>query len=342
MKRLMIAALSLATVVAGATALRADPVEDFYRGKTMRMIIGYGVGGGYDLYGRITAEFLSRHIPGKPTIVPQNMPGAGSFVAAKYMNEVAPKDGTVLASLAQTLATDTAAGSVVGLDATQFRYLGRITTNIEFGVALPKSGIKSFDDVRKREVSTAVVGGASIGVLLATGLNRYAGAKFKLVSGYKGSAETILAMERGEVDVVAATGLPSTLVRKPGWIHKGEAAIIYQAALKRHRLLPNTPALPELGQTDEGRAVLRVIASTAEIGRSIVTTPGVPPERVAALRKAFQAMLKDPAFIAACEKRKMMFDPGTGEEMDQIVRDTVALPKALMAKFGELVRAPKK
>jgi tripartite-type tricarboxylate transporter receptor subunit TctC len=338
MKRLTFAALSIVALLAAPSTLRADPIADFYRGKTMRMIIGYGAGGGYDLYGRIVAEFLPRHIPGNPTMVPQNMPGAGSFVAAKYMNEVAPRDGTMLASLAQTLPTDTAAGSMAGLDATQFRYLGRVTTNIDFGVALPKSGIKSFDDVRKREFSSAVVGGASTGVLMATALNRYAGAKFKIVSGYKGSADTILALERGEVDVVAATGLPSTLVRFPGWIHNGEAVILYQAALKRHRLLPNTPTLPELGHDDDGKAVLRVIASTAEIGRSTITTPGVPAERLAALRKAFQAMLNDPEFIATCEKRKLMVDPAEGEEIDAIVRDTVALPKAVLAKVRELTK----
>jgi tripartite-type tricarboxylate transporter receptor subunit TctC len=339
MTRAISAALSaVILVLVGSSALQADPIADFYRGKTMRMIIGYGVGGGYDLYGRVAAEFLPKHIPGNPTIVPQNMPGAGSFVAAKWMNEVAPKDGTVLGSLAQTLATDTAAGSVTGLDATQFRFVGRITSNVDFGVALPKSGLKSFDDVRKREVSVAVTGGASIGILLPTALNRYGGAKFKMVRGYKGSAEMILALERGEVDAVGATGLPSTLVRFPNWIHKGEAVVLYQAALKRHRLLPNAPALPELGQTEEGKAVLRVIASTAEVGRSIVTTPGVPAERVAALRKAFQAMLRDPEFIAACEKRKMMFDPASGEEVDQVVRDTVALPKEVLAKVSELVR----
>ena len=129
------------------------------------------------------------------------------------------------------------------------------------------------------------------------------------------------------------------MVRNPGWINKGEAIILYQAALKRHRLLPNTPALPELGLTDEGKAVLRVIASTAEIGRSIVTTPGVPAERVAALRKAFQAMLADPAFLKTCEQRHLMVDPATGEEMDAIVKETLALPKSVISQVGALAKA---
>jgi tripartite-type tricarboxylate transporter receptor subunit TctC len=339
MKRTICSVMSLAALLLMTAGGRADPIEDFYRGKTMQMVIGYGAGGGYDLYGRLAAEFLTKHIPGHPTIVPQNMPGAGSFRAAKYLNEAAPHDGTVLASLSQTLATDTAAGSVTGLDATKFRYIGRITTNIDMGVALPRSGIKSFAEVRKREVTVGVTGGASTAVLLPTSLNKYAGAKFKLVRGYKGSAEILLAAERGEVEVIGATGLPNALVRKPGWINKGEVTILYQAALKRHRLLPNTPALPELGLTDEGKAVLRVIASTAEVGRSIVTTPGVPAERVAALRKAFQDMLKDPDFVATCKQRHLMVDPASGEEIDAHVKETVSLPKSIVSQVGALAKS---
>ena len=337
MKRIVLAILSLA-IVGAAPAAKADPVADFYRGKTIRMIIGYGAGGGYDLYGRLAGEFLARHIPGNPAILPQNMPGAGSFVAAKYLAEVAPKDGTVIASLSQTLAMDSAGSTGSGLDATKFHYLGRITTNIDLGVAQLKTGIKSFDDVRTKEYSVGVTGGASTAVLLPSALNAYGGAKFKLVRGYRGAADVLLAMERGEVDVVGATGIPNMLVRHPDWL-KGGATVIYQAALKRHRLLPNVPALPELGLTDEGKQILRAIASTAELGRSIVTTPGVPPERLAALRQAFQDMLKDPEFLATCAKRHLMVDPGTGEEMDAIVKETMALPKETVMKVGDLVKA---
>jgi tripartite-type tricarboxylate transporter receptor subunit TctC len=339
MRRASLSIMLLAAALSMPAGVRADPIADFYRGKTVRMIIGYGAGGGYDLYGRLAAEFLAKHIPGNPTIVPQNMPGAGSFKAAKYLYEAAPHDGTVIGSLSQTLAADTAGGSVTGLDATKFRYLGRITTNIDMGVALPRSGIKSIAEVRKREVSVGVTGGASTAVLLPASLNKYGGTKFKLVRGYKGAAEIILAAERGEVEVIGATGLPNLLVRNPGWITKGEAVILYQAALKRHRLLPKTPALPELALSDEGRAVLRVIASTAEIGRSVVTTPDVPAERVAALRKAFQAMLQDPAFLETCKKRNLMVDPATGEEIDAIVKETMALPKSIVAQVGALAKS---
>ena len=149
MKRTIWALTCAALMALPSPQASADPIEDFYRGKTLRMLIGYGPGGGYDLYGRLVAEFLPRFIPGNPLIVPQNMPGGGSFVAAKFMYEAAPKDGTVFGSLAQTLALDSMVNTTAKIDVTQFKYLGRLVTNIDTGVALPKSGINSFDDVRK-------------------------------------------------------------------------------------------------------------------------------------------------------------------------------------------------
>ena len=318
---------------------RADPaVAEFYRGKTLRLLIGYGPGGGYDIYGRLVAEFLPRHLPGNPTIIPQNMPGGGSFVAAKYMYEAAPKDGTVLGSLAQTLALDSVVNAKTKIDVAKMPYIGRVVTNIDTGIALPKSGIKSFEDVRAKQYTVGASGGGSTTVLFPNVLNAYAGAKFKLVRGYAGTIDIVLAMERGEVDIVGAYGLPGIMVSNPGWIKNGTANFIYQAALKRHRLLPHVPTLPELAQSDEGREVLYAAASTGEIGRSILTTPGVPAERLAALRRAFQAMLNDPDFLAACEKRNLMIDGASGAEIDKIVRETLQLPNSIVEKVGQLTQ----
>ena len=220
--------------------MRADPIADFYRGKTIRMLIGYGPGGGYDLYARLVAEFLPRHLPGNPTIVPENMPGAGSFVAAKYMAEVAPKDGTVLGSLAQTLALDSAVGGAGQGERREFSLHRPRHHQYRRRRGAAASGIKSFEDVRKQEYSVGASGGGSTTVLYPLALNAYAGAKFKIVRGYKGTNDILLAMERGEVDIVGAYGLPGLLVSHPGWIDKGEATIIYQAALKRHPLAAAT------------------------------------------------------------------------------------------------------
>ena len=334
----VVAASIAAAIALPAARSQAQPVADFYRGKTLRMLIGYGPGGGYDIYGRLVAEFLPRHLPGNPNIVPQNMPGAGSFVAAKYMYEAAARDGTVLGSLAQTLALDSMTAVTAKIDAAQMPYIGRVVTNVDTGAALPKAGIRSFEDVRAKEYTVGASGGGSTTVLFPTALATYAGAKFKLVRGYKGTADILLAMERGEVDIVGSYGLPGILVSHPGWVHRGEATILYQTSLKRHRLLANVPALPELALSDEGREVLRAAASTGDIGRSILTTPGVPPERLAALRSAFQAMLNDPAFLEACEKRNLMVDGAAGEEIDHIVRATLRLPQAVAEKIGRMMQ----
>jgi tripartite-type tricarboxylate transporter receptor subunit TctC len=327
-----------AAILLSALPAQAEPIEDFYRGKTLRMLIGYGPGGGYDIYGRLVAEFLPRHLPGKPTIIAQNMPGAGSFAAASYIYDVAPKDGTVFGSLAQTLALDSMTNSNAKIDVAKMPYIGRLVTNIDVGAALTKTGIKSFEDVRSKQYNVGASGGGSTTVLFPTALNTYAGAKFKLIRGYSGTINILLAMERGEVDIVGAYGLPGILVSQPGWVHKGEATVLYQASLKRHRLLPNVPTIPELAQSDQGREVLRAAASTGDVGRSILTTPGVPSERLAALRSAFQAMLNDPEFLAACEKRNLMVDGAAGEEIDQIVRDTLRLPQAVAEKIGQMMQ----
>ena len=329
-------AIALVLLLSAASTAAADPIADFYTGKTLRMLVGYGPGGGYDIYGRLVAEFLPKFLPGHPSIVTENMPGAGSFAAAKYIANVAPKDGTVLASLAQTFALNSAVGGSGKTNAAEFRYIGRVTTNIDVGVARPSSGIKSIADVRAKQYTVGASGRGSTTDIYAEALNAYGGTRFKIVLGYKGTSEILLAMQRGEVDIDGAYGLPGMLVTHPDWI-KGGATLLFQAALKRSPLLPNVPTLGELAISDEGKSILGAIASTAEIGRSIISGPGVPAERLAALRAAFAKMAKDPDFVASCEKRHLMLDPASGEDMDAIVKNTFALPKPTLTKIGAML-----
>ncbi len=329
---------ALAAALAAAGAARADPVADFYRGKTIRVVIGYGPGGGYDLYGRLAAEFLGRHIPGSPTIIPVNMPGGGSLKAVEYLYNVAPRDGTYLGSVSQQLAMNAIANEKNAIDVTRFRYVGRFTTNIDIAVALPQTGITSFEDARRREVLVGADQSGSMSVVYAQALNAYAGARLKIVKGYSGSAEVQLAAERGEVEVNGSFSLPAVLVSHPEWVRDGKAVILYQNALKRFPKLPQVPTISELVLTDEGRAVTHVIAGTAEIGRAILTTPGVPEERLSALRTAFQAMLGDPQFVAASERRQLMIDPAAGEALDAINRETMNLPRRTVAALRNLLK----
>jgi tripartite-type tricarboxylate transporter receptor subunit TctC len=329
---------AILTMLVGTCVVQADELTDFYRGKTVRVIIGYGPGGGYDIYGRLAAEFLGRHIPGNPTLVAVNMPGGGSQKAIDYLYQVAPQDGTHLGSVSQQLALNAIVNEKNTTDVTRLRYVGRITTNIDIAVALPQTGIKSFEDARRREVVVGADQSGSMSVAYALTLNTYGGAKLKIVKGYSGSAEIQLAAERGEVEVNGSYSLPAILVSRPDWVRDGKAVILYQNALKRFAQLPHVPTVSELVLSDEGRAVAQVIAGTAEIGRSIITTPGVPQARLAALRVAFQDMLKDPEFLAAIAKRNLMLDPARGEEMDAINTQTMSLPNPVVEALRKLLK----
>lgn len=328
---LLIAALS------PAQAQKTDAVADFYRGKTVRVIVGYGSGGSYDLYGRLAVEFLGRHIPGNPTVITVNMPGAGGFKAVDYLYKVAPQDGTHLGSVAQQLAMTLLVNDKMGIDPSRFSYLGRLVSMVDVAVALPKSGIKSFEDTRKREVTVGAGQATSTSAIYARALNVYAGSRFKIITGYSGTAEILLAAERGEVDVNGGESLPTIVVQNPEWL-QGKAVLLFQSGLKRHAQLSKVPTMTELATSEEGKRVMGVLAGTAEIGRAILTTPGVPAERLAALRTAFQAMLKDPEFIAATQKRKVMIDGATGEHLDATTRNTMKLPKDIVAALGRVMQ----
>lgn len=324
---LALGALGLAT----APAKAQDPVADFYKGKTLRIVIGYAPGGGYDIYGRVFAEYFGRYLPGNPTVVAQNMAGAGSFLAAKYLYGVAPKDGTAFGSLAQTLPLDYAMSTDrKDLDASKMPYIGRLVSNIDLGAGVPGAKFKDHEDGRKQELIVGATGAASPGYLLPAALNAYGGFKFKIVYGYKGSNDVLLAAERKEVDVIGSIGLATLLVRNAEWITERKSPMVYQAALTRHPLLPHVPALPELALNAEGKSVLSAIAASAEIGRSIVTTPDVPADRLAALRKAFDAMVKDPAFLEQMKKRNITIEPLPGTEVDRISTETMKTPPATL------------
>jgi tripartite-type tricarboxylate transporter receptor subunit TctC len=325
-------------LLTASTAVQAEPVADFYKGKTLRMIVGYGPGGGYDIYGRLAAEFLGRHIPGNPIIIVVNMPGSGSLKAIDYLYQIAPQDGTYLGSVMQQMALTTVVDDKNKMDIARFNYVGRLTSNIDIAVALPNAKITSFEEARQREVVLGADQSGSMSVVYAKTLNAYGGAKLKIIRGYSGSAEVQLAAERGEIEVNGSYSLPAVLASRPTWVSDRAVSILYQNALKRFHQLEFVPTVLDLMLNDEGRGVARVIAGAGEIGRSIITTPGVPPERLAALRQAFQEMLKDPDFLAATAKRNSLIDPATGEEMDAITRETIGLPESTKTALKTLLK----
>jgi tripartite-type tricarboxylate transporter receptor subunit TctC len=333
-----VTAVAALAILPGLSA-RAESVADFYRDKTLHMVIGYGPGGGYDIYGRLVAQFLGRHIPGNPKIVPINMPGGSSLRAVDYLLNVAPKDGTYFGSVQQALAMTELIAETGKIDPTRLPYIGRVTSNIDVAVALPQSGVRSFADARQREVTFGVDQNGSMSYVYAQLLNTYGAAKLRVIKGYNGSSEISLAMERGEIDVNGSYSLPAIVETHPDWIQKKAAAILFQNALTRSSLIPDAPTLLELVGTGEGRDFAQVVARTAEVGRSILTTPDVPAERLQALRAAFQAMAKDPDFMAATKTRNLMVDTASGEDMDALTRDIMGLSPPMVVRLRKLLQA---
>ena len=332
------AGLSAALVCPQAAA---DPIEEFYKGKTLRVVVGYGAGGGYDIYARVFAEHIGKYLPGKPAAIVQNMPGAGSVLAVKHLHDVAPKDGTAFAVVSQTMPLDLVLSKRNDISMTALRYVGRLVDGTDIGVGAPGAPFQTFADARQREIVVGSTTGASPAFLVPAALVAHGGAKFKIVSGYTGSTEILLAMERKEVQLAGGIGLPGVIQRNPDWILQKKAPVLYQAALKRHVLLPHVPVIGELGLTPEDSEVLKAIAASSDIGRAVLTTPGVPDERLTALRKAFDAMVTDPDFIGAMKKRGLELGPAPGAELDGVARNVVLTARATLDKIQALIASAK-
>jgi tripartite-type tricarboxylate transporter receptor subunit TctC len=307
----------------------AQPVEQLFTRKTVTVIIGYTAGGSYDLYGRMIARHLGRHIPGAPTVIAQNMPGAGSLKAANYLYEVAPKDATALGVIVESAALEQAlANPAVQYDAAKFTYLGRVATSNNIFMQWHTAKVQSLDDARRLETSLAGTGPGSIAETVPRLLNSLIGTRFKLVSGYPASSEAMLAMERGEIDG-ASSSWAAVKVGKQNWLREKKIRIILQTTPERIPELPETPSLGEIGNTPEDKQVFALYASGSAIGRSLLAPPGIAAERVTALRAAFQAMVADPEFVADLQRTNVELAPLSGEQVAELVVRTLSVPAAV-------------
>ncbi len=332
MRRAVVAIFALAVawpgVALGQSSAGPSSVEEFYRGRKIDLIIGYSSGGTYDLYARLVARHLGQYIPGKPTIVPRNMPGAGSRAAVNWVYNIAPRDGSVLATADQSLALQQAAGDKrLTVDTTQFLYIGNPNAENNTTAAWHASGIRTIEDARRREVTAGATGG-STSSQYPKAMNAMLGTKFRIILGYPGGNDINLAMERGEVEVRGSNSWTAWKATRPQWLAEKKINILVQVGLKRAPDLPDVPLLSELATNDADRELLRLLSAPTRIGRPIFTTPGTPPERVAALRKAFDAMVSDPAFLEQAKKERFDIDPVSGEELQKIVAEIVGLPKS--------------
>jgi tripartite-type tricarboxylate transporter receptor subunit TctC len=310
----------------------AQTPEQFYKGKSIDLEVGYPTGGSNDAYARLLATHIGKHIPGAPAVVPRNMPGAGSFLAVNRVANTLPRDGTVIGLGAPTLALDEKLGSQgVRFKTADLSWLGRVDSLINIVMMWKTSPVKTIADAQRIESTLSGTGAGSTVSIYPTVLNNVIGTRFKLVMGYRGSNEAMLAMERGEVEG-HSTAWSAVKVAKPDWLRDKTVNIIVQFALKRHPELPDVPTAVELARNDDERQVLAAIMNASEVGTAFFAGPGVPPDRLAALRRAFDETVKDPDFLAEAEKIRLGVSPMTGVELQKLVAQVSSLSPALLDK----------
>jgi tripartite-type tricarboxylate transporter receptor subunit TctC len=320
-----------------AVSARADQVADFYHGKTLSLIIGTSSDNDYDFRARLLARHLGRHIPGEPTIVPQNMPGVGGVKAANYLASIAPHDGTTLHLIMSNMMSSEAIGAQgVQFDTRKFFWVGNTTSTPNVMVSWYKSGITAIEQVKARELIVGAPGG-TLGVVYATAMNGLVGTKFKIVTGYPGGNEVNLAMERGEIDGRASNSWAAWKSTHPDWVKDKKIVVLVQIGLKRAPDLADVPLLFELAGNDMDRQVLTFLSADTAIARALVTTPDTPPERVAALRRAFDATMRDPEFLAEADKALLDIVPMSGEDSQKIADQIVNTPPAVVARAKALL-----
>jgi tripartite-type tricarboxylate transporter receptor subunit TctC len=334
-KRASAFAVSLSAVIA-ATPAAAQNVQDFYAQKSIEMIIGYPPAGSNDIYGRIVARHLSKHIPGKPSIIVRNMPGAGSLTAANHIYNRAPRDGTVLGVVSAGIPLQAKLGQPQArFEPSKFFWIGRIHSSSSVTMVWHTSSARSLEDARKREIVLSATGAGSTGSLYPNVMNEVLKTRFKLIQGYKGTHEAMLAMERGEAEGHSTTweAVKSVNMR---WVQEGMVRILVQHGLHRAHDLPNVPTSVELANDPQDRAVMRAIMGAAEIGKAFFTPPEVPAERISALRRAFDAMLKDADFIEDVKKVHGELEPMTGEQMQELIAELDTFPQAVIERVKVL------
>ncbi len=324
--------LALAAVWS-STPVAAESVADFYRGKTIRMVVATSPGGDYDLRARLLARHMGRHIPGEPSIVAVNMPGAVGVQAANWMASQAPQDGTALHAIMQGMsALQALGGANVEFDTRKFPWIGNTTDTPNVINSWYTTGIKTIADVMTKELVVGAPGTATSSVYYPKALNELVGTKFKIVPGYPGGNVVNLAMERGEVGGRGSNSWASWKSTHPEWIKDKKIFILVQIAMKRDSELPDVPTMIELAKNEADRQVMEFLSADIPISRAYVTTPGTPPDRVEALRRAFDATMKDPAFLAEAAKSNTDISPSTGEAAQKFSAMIANTPPAVLAR----------
>ena len=315
----------------------SQTVEEFYKGKTINLLVGFSVGGGYDLYARHLARHMGKHIPGKPTIVTQNMAGAGSLRAANFIYTAAPKDGTTFGTFARSTGINPLLESGATFDGTKFTWLGSVTDDVSTCLTWHTSPVKTWNDFLAKPVTLGGQGISSDPDIFARLYKNVFGAPIKLVSGYPGTTEITLAMERGEVDGLCGLSWSTIKTRHAKWLTDKSVNILVQSALKKVPELGGVPLVVDLTKDPEKLQILKLILAPQEMARPFAAPPGIPDDRKAALIAAFDATMKDPEFLAEAKKLNIDVNPVTAPALDKLLAELYATPKDVVKKASEAI-----
>jgi len=325
------------TVLFGSNiASQAAEPEEIYKGKTVVIYIGFAPGGSYDYFGRLVARHIGRHLPGNPTVIAQSMPGAGSFTAANYLYARAPRDGTALGIVSQTVAIEEALGTPgIQYKVSQFNWIGRATSVDEVSLTFHSSNTKTIRDAIAHETTMASTGAGSPSETYLKLLNAVAATRFKLVGPYPASNDAMLAMERGEVDG-AFTSYNTLKVSRQDWLRDKKINILVQYG-ERSADLPDVPFAVDLANTEEDRQLMAFYVSSEQIGRAFLAPPEMPAEVVAVLRQAYDETMQDPQLLAEIDQSHSEFSPLSGEKLQRLVAATADVPPTIVARIRNII-----
>ena len=333
-RSVVVAILALCPISVG----QAQSPADFYKGKNIDLYIGYSAGGGYDVYARSLARHMGRFIPGNPTIVPKNMPGAGSLVLANWLYNVALKDGTAFGIIGRGTAFDPLLGSTKAqFDAAKFNWIGSMNDEVSVCVAWHTTGITKLEQVKQNELTVGGTGPAADTDQFPKVLNATIGTKFKIIAGYPGGNDIDLAMERGEVMGRCGWSWSSVTATHQNWIDEKRINVLVQLSLSRHPDLPNVPLIMDFAKSNEEKQIFKLVFARQPMGRPFLMPPGIPADRMVAVRKAFMDTMKDGEFLADTEKMKLEINPVSGDAVQEIVQQVYQTPKSIAAAVADMV-----
>ena len=336
------AGLLFAAQIAGGAQAKAQSLEAFFGAQPFTIVVGYPPGAGYDLYARLIARSIGQYLPGTPKVVVQNMPGAGSLTAANYLYSIAKQDGSVIGTFSRGMTMLPLVDSTgVRYDSLKFNWIGSPSSEVSLAISWHDSGITKFEDLRTKGMTSATSGPGSDGNIYGRVLNIILGTKIKTVTGYQGSAQSMLAMERKEVDGATSVSYAAIKTAHRDWIEKKQIHLLAQHALQPHPELKGVPVIVDFAKSEDDRRVLEMVFARQAIGYPYTAPPTVPADRLEAIRKAFQATMQDPEFLAATAKAGLLVDSMTGQQVQALLQSLYSMPPAIAERAKAAMQPPK-